>query len=326
MDSSCEVIDRLDRSAHDWIARLSLLPADCRDFSIDDRCAARDFGIDAATLDELIAAGLPHVETGAELRFAGSDLHYLALRLGCASPHLQAMSWWADSLTRAARWDLLESEVRCMAYVAAGTEIDLLDHLGRRRTSVGADHCAAQLEFTTTTAWPSFDSAIVDLLEEVAALDFCWIPGTVEDPVALARRTGLADCASAAALLVQECHLRGIPARTSYGLLLAVPYSTPHNWAEVFVEGRWVPADPLLLALLIRHAALDATAWPPTRSPGGVLLRLAGHQQPLATAGGESVGMTFLTTVHGRTRSRWGGSGARPAIGASHPRSNAAAR
>src|SRR5215469_15777146 len=218
MTSLCDVINHPQgNTPRDWIARLQLLPDDRRNFSIDHQRATREFGIDPTTLGELIAAGLPHTETEAGLRFSECDLHYLALRLGCTNAHVRALSWWAKSLEQAAESDALEAVVRCMAYAAVGTEINFRDHLGQRSTRVESDRCVAKLELITITTWPSFDPAILDLLEEIASLDFCWIPHAIEDPVAVARRTGLADCVSAAGLLVQECHLRGIPARTAFG-------------------------------------------------------------------------------------------------------------
>jgi hypothetical protein len=111
------------------------------------------------------------------------------------------------------------------------------------------------------------------------------------------RRTRIANCRSAAGLLVEEAPALGVEARLAHGLLLAPPYSTPHNWAEVRTDDGWLSLDPLLIALLTRFAGLDAAAWPPQRSPGAILLRLSEPGTPLVVDAGSGAPLeaTFLT-------------------------------
>jgi Transglutaminase-like superfamily len=305
MVTAIGIVDRVEpEPMRDWIDRLRELPDRCRDFSVGARRAEREFGIDAGTMRELLAAGMPYADIDGDPRLCAADLHYVAVRLGCATAYLQAMRWWAAALTQSARWGALDVVVRCVTYAAVGTEVDLRGPSGSLRSRIAADRVAGILRFTTAGAWPSPEPSIAGLLADIAALDFRWIADSAEDPVGIARRTGLADCASAARLLVEECHARDIEARTAYGLLLSSPYSTPHNWAEIDIDGQWVPFDPLLLALLSRHAGIDGAVWPPTRSPGGVLLRLAEHPQPIATAAGEPLDATFLTALENSSQSR----------------------
>lgn len=139
--------------------------------------------------------------------------------------------------------------------------------------------------------------ALGGLLAELADYDFCWLRPPLEADLAFVRRTRLANCRSTAGLLVAEAPRLGVEARLAHGLLLAPPYSTPHNWAELRVDGEWVALDPLLLGLLARFAGLDAAAWPPPRSPGAILLRLTEPGTPLVTAtdDGAPLEATFLT-------------------------------
>jgi Transglutaminase-like superfamily len=139
--------------------------------------------------------------------------------------------------------------------------------------------------------------ALGDLLADLASYDFCWLWPPLETDLAWVRRTRIANCRAAAGLLVEEAPALGVEARLAYGLLLAPPYSTPHNWAEVRTRDGWVALDPLLLALLSRFARLDTTDWPPQRSPGAILLRLADPGTPLVADADSGVPLeaTFLT-------------------------------
>jgi len=280
------------------IQALRLIPDRCREFSIDPRRAENEFGIDRVTAQELTGLGMPHANVDGSPHFAPSDLHYIGLRLGCATLYLEAMRRWTASLTESAARGCTDIAIRYMPYAPAGTGVEVLVPRGRTlRTRIGSDRVATSFEVTVTGRWSSLGPPLSGLLEDVGSLDFCWIPESMDAPVELARRTRLADCASASKLLVEECEARGVEARAAYGLLLACPYSTPHHWTEIRTGRRWTPVDPLLLASLARYADLDACAWPPTRSPDGILLRLAERQRPIAMAGERPLEVTFLTSM-----------------------------
>jgi hypothetical protein len=281
-----------------WIARLRLIPDDCREFSVDLKRAKLEFGVDDLLAQRLITLGIPYANAHGSPRFAAADLHYIGLRLGCATTYLEVMRLWAAALTVSAMCDWVEVEIRCVPYATPGTRVQILGPRGTATAVIGPDRTAANFGISIPGQWPTLDPALGDLLSDIASLDFCWIPEPVGADIDFARRTRLADCASASKLLVEECHARGIEARTAYGLLLALPYSTPHNWAEIRTGDDWIPADPLLLALLVEYADLDATAWPPSRCPGGVLLRLADRATPIVLAGEQPLGATFLTKIH----------------------------
>jgi Transglutaminase-like superfamily len=306
-DTCASYVAGTDAPSRGWIARLRMIPDHCREFSIDLRRAEREFGIDGMTAQALIAVGMPHAHIDDTLHFAAVDLHYIGLRLGCATTYLEAMARWTASLRRSAMSDWTDVKITCMPYAEVGTTVEVLEPSGRRpRTRIGSDRIATSFEATVPGRWPSLGPQLADLLHDIASLDFCWIPESMGVAVNLARSTRLADCASASKLLVEECDKRGIEARTAYGLLLASPYSTPHHWAEIYIGEQWVHADPLLLASLARYAGLDASAWPPTRSPGGILLRFARQQSPIVMAGELPLEATFLTEIHGASHPRFG--------------------
>ncbi|MGA2321324.1 MAG: transglutaminase domain-containing protein [Solirubrobacteraceae bacterium] len=167
----------------------------------------------------------------------------------------------------------------------------------RVRASIGANRIAACIRAVPVGEWPAVGPAVEDLLVDVASLDFCWLPESLSGDVEFTRQTRLSDCGNAALLLSMECARLGIASRTAYGLLLATPYSTPHSWVEIRVGDRWVPVDPLLLRLLAQYTTLDASAWPPIRSPGAVLLRLADQETAIVLADGRPLQASFRTRI-----------------------------
>jgi hypothetical protein len=287
------------------VARLRLIPDDSREFSIGAKRAALEFGIDEMLARDLIALGLPHTEVDGRLGFAAGDLHYVALRVGCASAYVEATRRWAAALTASSEHAWADVEVQCVPYAAPGSDVEILTPSSETlRVCIGTDRVAATFNMSMPGSWPEIELSLHEILAEIASLDFCWMPELMGADVDFARRTRLADCATAAKLLVEECRSRGVAARTAHGLLLSSPYSTLHNWAEIQTEGGWVPADPLLLALLVDYAGLDGEEWPPWRSPGAILVRLSECPTPVVRAGDSPLQATFLTRCHADRRMR----------------------
>lgn len=299
VDDALARASALPGSVDAWLSRLRMIPDEHRDFSIGARQAELEFNIGGDLSRELIARGLRYDGAEGEERFAAVDLQYLGVRLGCADAYVRAMRSWAAALAMAAAHERLEATLRCAVPAAPGTHVDVLTAPQLRWSGpLDERRIATEWRAVTRSRRPALDRSLAGLLEEIASLDFCWTPVTLQCDLAFVRQTRLADCAGAAELLVGECARRGVRARTAFGLLLAVPFSSTHNWAEIDVgDDEWVPVDPLLLGLLQRHELLDAATWPATRSPGGVLLRLAERELPLVTAGGEPLTATFLTKL-----------------------------
>jgi hypothetical protein len=281
-----------------WIGRLRLAPDSHRDFSIDLVRAEREFGVEPLLAADLVARGLPHAPGDDGPSFADMDLHYVGLRLGCATIYQGVLRRWATTLAASATRVQTDIEIRCTPYAAPGTDVELLVARDERlRTRTGTRPGTISFQASIPGRWPPFDPALADLLHELGELDFCRLPESLQDDLDFARRTRLANCATAAHLLVEECTRRGVEARHAYGLLIAPPYSTPHSWSEIRTGDAWVPADPLLLGLLAAHGGLDPASWPPTRSTGGILLALAERPTAIVRAASGPLEATFLTRV-----------------------------
>jgi len=285
-------------SIDEWITRLRLIPEERRRFHVDSRQAKLEFGIDMTLAQELIALGLPHTMSDGDPRFTATDLHYIGLRLGCASIYLGVLQMWASSLKASADGEWTSVEVRCIPNAPQKLAVDVLVGPDQRvGASIGANRIAARIRAVPIRQWPAVSPALEDLLLDVASLDFCWMPESLSGDVEFTRQTRLSDCGNAALLLSMECARLGIASRTAYGLLLATPFSTPHTWVEIRVGDRWVPVDPLLIGVLVQYTNLDTSMWPPIRSPGAVLLRLAGQETPIVLADGRPLQASFLTRI-----------------------------
>lgn len=287
-----------------WIARLREIPDGEREFAVGREQAEREFGFDGDAVEELVARGLPCARgEGGEPLLWPTDLQYLGLRLGCARVYQGVLNRWAGALTSFSARAETPVQVRCSAYAPPGTTIQLLAPGGEVVRAEAGARGTAPLGFEATMRGelpplpPALAAALRELLADLAAYDFAWLRPPLEADLAFVRRTRLANCRSTAGLLVEAAPALGVEARLAHGLLLAPPYSTPHNWAEVRTDGGWVALDPLLLGLLARFAGLDAAAWPPDRSPGAILLRLTEPGTPLVTdaATGAPLEATFLT-------------------------------
>lgn len=282
-----------------WIARLREVPDAERTFTVGSEQAEREFGFDAQAVRELIGRGLPHAEGDAGPLLWVSDVQYLGLRLGCARVYQGVVNRWASALTSLSARRETPVAIRCRAYADPGTTVELLAPGGERVCGAAG----APLHFETTMRGqlpplsPTLERTLGERLADYASYDFCWLWPPLETDLAWVRRTRIANCRAAAGLLVEEAPALGVEARLAYGLLLAPPYSTPHNWAEVRTDDGWVALDPLLLSLLSRFAGLDVSAWPPHRSPGAILLRLADPGTPLVVDAqdGAPLEATFLT-------------------------------
>lgn len=280
---------------------LRKVPPEHREFTVEPSEAATQFGFDEALLAELAHMGLPCGMAGEVPRYDFADLHFLALRLGTAKVHLWAMRRWASTLT-----GFTAEPPRCVriAYVTQlGQAVDMADCVvrlpGGRIEHRRARHnvAVAEVETTPLPTWPALPPQAVPIAEEIGRAEFYALRGLLRCQPWAVRSMGVVECHSAARLLVDELTGLGLAARLSHGLLLSLPCSTPHAWAEVECEGRWTPIDPLLISMLRRFGGLDAQAWPTTRSPGATLLRVGEPFLPLVSLDGEAVTTTFLTSL-----------------------------
>jgi hypothetical protein len=297
---SLDVVDR-------WIAALSTIPPAARVYDVTPRRAELEFGITAAIADLLSDRGLPRSALDGEARFAWSDLHYIALRLGSARLYLRTMRSWAQSVANAARRGPHTIGLRYRTYADPGATVDVLLPEERRvKAVIGPDQIVASLNLRMANSESAFPPSVQRVLNQAAGFDFYILPPTLAGDLDIARRTGMAGCLTASRFVVSECQQRGIEARMAYGLLLAPPLGTPHEWAEIGIGDIWAPADPLLLSILGRFAGLDPSRWPCTHSPNAILLRLAASETPIVEGADGPMETSFVVSVGEATTSQRG--------------------
>ena len=285
-----------------WIAALGAIPSAARVYDVPPRRAELEFGITSAIANLLSDRGLPRSTFEGEARFSWSDLHYIALRLGSARLYLRTMRSWAHSVANAAQCGAQMIGLRYRTYASPGALVDVLLPEGRRvKAVVGPDQIVASLDVRMARCDRAFPPSVQRVLHQAAGFDFYILPPTLAGDLDFARRTGLSGCLTASRLVVSECQQRGIEARMAYGLLLAPPLGTPHEWAEIRLGDLWAPADPLLLSILGRFAGLDPSRWPCTHSPNAVLLRLAAHKTPIVDGPSGPVKTSFVVRVGEQT-------------------------
>jgi hypothetical protein len=287
-------LDAVDR----WIAALGAIPPAARVYDVTPRRAELEFGITSAIANLLVDRGLPQASFEGEARFAWSDLHYIALRLGSARLYLRTMRSWAGSLANAPQCGSQMIGLRYRTYASPGATVDVLLPEGRRvKAVIGPDQIVARLNVRMANCESAFPPSVQRVLHRAATFDFYILPPTLAGNLDFACRAGLCGCLTASRFVVSECQQRGIEARMAYGLVLAPPLGTPHGWAEIRLGDMWAPADPLLLTILGRFGGLDASRWPCTHSPSAVLLRLADCETPIVDGAAGPVETSFVVSV-----------------------------
>ena len=208
------------------------------------------------------------------------------------------MRSWAHAVANAGQCGSQMIGLRYRTYASPGATVDVLLPEGRRvKAVIGPDQIVARLNVHMANCESPFPPSVQRVLHQAAAFDFYILPPTLAGDLQFARRTGLSGCLTASRLVVSECQQRGIEARMAYGLLLAPPLGTPHEWAEIRLGDMWAPADPLLLSILGRFAGLDPSRWPCTHPPNAVLLRLAACITPIVDGPGGPLETSFVVSV-----------------------------
>jgi hypothetical protein len=122
--------------------------------------------------------------------------------------------------------------LRYRTYGSPGATVDVLLPAGQRvKAVIGPDQIVATLNVHMANCELAFPPSVQRVLHQAAAFDFYMLPPTLAGDLDFARRTGLAGCMTASRFVVSECQQRGSEARMAYGLLLAPPLGTPHEWA-----------------------------------------------------------------------------------------------
>ncbi|WP_319686696.1 transglutaminase domain-containing protein [Streptomyces sp. ME19-01-6] len=279
------------------------IPYAYRRFSVTAENARRTYGIDRELCRELAARGLPHLGEDPDALFDENDLATASLHLGLKSVRRFTMGFWLDSLARlrhgATRYEVTVSATCPTPAHRGPCRYEVLAADGGRRTVTAERRTAAQVGRLAAEAAEApypVPSPLRGLVADFSDVDFCPLPFTLADDVDFLRTARIGTCPLLAAALVEAAWGRGFEARTSYGLVVAAPYSQAHTWAEIRVAGRWVKVDPLMPRILRRTGLCDEEGWPPTLSPAGLYHRL-GASGPLVSHAWAECGVSLATAV-----------------------------
>lgn len=294
--------DRVLRAVVDRVRRV---PDRYREFVQTERDATSEHRIDDLLLHRLTELGLPRSGSPAEPLYDRLDLANAALALRLPSARSMAMRGWANTLRatagQAASTFEVEIRPRCpvpghpgeCAYEASP---ELRSQPGFTTLSDGGHYLVRDRIEAADVDVPQ---AVRELAALVAPLHYYLLPEALRADIGFAQETNLADCALASAVLVAQASSWGIRARSSFGFLLAVPYSMEHAWTEVELAGRWVSLDPHLLNLLTTWDLLDRDQWPPHRPISACTWRLSGRKaHPVLHHGAGSM-LSLATVVTG---------------------------
>ncbi|GLZ01178.1 transglutaminase domain-containing protein [Actinoplanes sp. NBRC 103695] len=135
--------------------------------------------------------------------------------------------------------------------------------------------------------------AVRDVLTALDHAEYLHLPQILCRDLAFFDRTGVANCLLATAVLLRRAGQLGVPARSSFGLLLVPPFAGLHTWTEFLVDGRWVAFDPHLIRLMEKSGVLAPGAWSPTRSLSGVLARFGPINAAVGRHGGNHVSVSY---------------------------------
>ncbi len=288
------------------VDRIRLVPEHARRYLEGRAEAARIHRIGPKFLGQLLAHGLPHRKTGADILFDHLDLANVGLTFALRSPTRMAMRWWAKSLTKLApgretRYGLNLSgscptpgHPEDCRFSLHPRLRDLVRPGTIREDAPGSYSFDIRLHSDVHHFGAWFDP----LIDHVRPLRFHLLPYPVNTDLGFLAETGLADCRMAALHLHRAGTGLGVPMRVAAGYFVVPPYASVHVWPEVRDEDRWLPADPFLLQSLARWSIIDPAKWPPNRSPQGLLWRISDEYLELIRHGDTTVyPVTRITSI-----------------------------
>jgi hypothetical protein len=285
------------------IGHVHKVPEQHRRFNCDAWKARSQHGVRPELLRRLVDAGLPRRTHGGVDTYDGYDIGNIALHLGLSSVQRVAVRSWGQSFARTRRGGryTVDYVPTCPTPGHSGPCRYRLHLPGRTVNYVVSGPLDAPPRTTVALKAPDpprLPAALVELCAEIAALRFFLLPEEVRWDVDFMRSSGLADCGGSSMLLLDGAQRLGIPVRLSFGLLLAVPFATPHFWAEIRHLGRWIPLDPLLVAAMRRWSASVPADVAVHCPPVGMLARVGDAYRPLADHDGLPARLSFVTEYH----------------------------
>ncbi|GAA0572068.1 hypothetical protein GCM10010172_65750 [Paractinoplanes ferrugineus] len=282
--------------------RLTLVPDDARRFEVSLAEADRLMRLPADLIASMTGAGLRCRPSPGGPLFDRTDLMNVSMHLGTGSAAMAARRFWAAGLNPPPQ---VRSRPTTIYYQPRCPDPD---HPGSCRFGVatpgGILECrgepggrapVAEVTVEIASDWPALPPQVTAVLDTTAGLHFMFLPPALRSDLDFAVRTGLCACEGAARLLADEGTRRGLRARTRFGLIVAPPYSTHHNWAEFLVDDRWVPVDPVLLDSMLNWQLLRPDIWHRNRSIGPVVVGLSDQRVALATHNGSPAAVSLST-------------------------------
>jgi len=295
-------------SVEDLLTRLATVPRRARSFVISAHDAGGPLRVRARSLDLLESHGLVETRHGVR-HFDETDLINVDLYAGRGPLTASLHRLWPAMLNRTPDSGPVgyraEYRAPCPDPGHSGNcEYSMLTPDGLATVSVpptARGEPVARFDLELPSRWPALPDEAREVLDSVSHLRFVRLPRRNDQPwddIGFVHRTGLADCVAVTQLLVERGAERGLAMRHSFGLMIAPPlFSIPHYWAEVLVDGTWVPVDPLLINTLVAWNLLDGSEWPPYRSPGTVLYRLGDRSSVVAHHHGRTVPVNVRVTL-----------------------------
>ncbi|HEY0532726.1 MAG TPA: transglutaminase domain-containing protein [Actinoplanes sp.] len=284
------------------VRALQVIPDQYRAYASTAAHARSVHNLPADVLGAAEEAGLPRVGGPGRARYDDRDLMNLAAALRRRSVWYLGQVGLRRVLDRLAAGDgaayRVTAKPRCLVPGHRGDcDFDLLFADGADAEPLhGNDlRLTGPDTFEVRTAGRT-EEAPATVREVLSALDhaeYLHLPQILCRDLDFFDRTGVANCLLATAVLLRRATRLGVPARSSFGLLLVPPFAGLHTWTEFLVGGRWVAFDPHLIRLMEKSGVLAPGAWAPTRSLGGVLARFGPINAAVGRHGGNHVTVSY---------------------------------
>lgn len=295
-------IGRYDSLIQTSVDSIMRVPSRFRRYDQTAGMARKTHGIPGPLLDALLDNGLPHRVAGGVLLFDELDLANASFHLELPSARAMALRSWGGALRSASETTgityTLGFSAQCPEPGHSG-ECTITQHheiasiIGRPT----ADFPPAGFTVPFVNTQPSIllPAPFRQVTEELANVEYHLLPDGLHEDLGFLKRSGLADCPLAAEYLLRVAVDHGYPARKSFGIFVSMPFSVPHFWVELNIDGGWHAVDPHLLKMLGGRGLIDPDTWPVHRTLGGVTWRLADRDLPLALHNGEEIACSLST-------------------------------
>jgi hypothetical protein len=287
---------------HSVVERILRVPSAYRQYNQSAALARSAHGIPADVLSELLDSGIPHRVTGGTVYLDELDLANASFQLALPSARAMAQRSWVIALKSARSAPGSAYEVtfrpRCPDSGHSGTcnigqPAEVAAALGRAAAPIPP--AGVTIPFVTGRSSMLLPGLFHDLTAEMTGIDYHLLPAQLHEDIGFLRQARLADCPLAAEYLLHAAIEHGYEARKSFGVFVSIPFSIPHFWLELLIDGVWHAIDPHLIRMLRLRGLVEPDEWPVHRTLGGAAWRLADHDLPLALHNGVEIPCSLPT-------------------------------